>query len=388
MMSSVSQGSRSGCVKVGDIIADRYRVDAILGKGGMGVVTRVTDLYLAVVRAMKVMHPIYLQEPNVVERFIWEAHAASRLYSEHVVKVHDSGKLPSGVPYLVMDLLHGEDFAKICERRVMLPVTEAVGYVLQACEAIRQAHAAGIVHRDIKPANLFLTYRQDGSPCVKVLDFGISKQDAAEDLDLTRAGEMLGSPPYMSPEQIRSTRSVDGRADVWALGAILYKLVTGRTPFHAPTMPRVILSILDDKPARPASDRRPSILPELDAIILRCLEKNVNKRWPNVEALIEALRPFCPEPRMASASFSDPSSPRSQRHRSVPPVSGPTPVWDHPLTPSRGLHDTQSADLHGWLQRLRSQAVAGLEDTEPSSRRPTSRSRSDGQARTSSLCSP
>jgi serine/threonine-protein kinase len=286
-----------------------------------------------------------------------------------------------------MDLLEGEDFSKVCEKRGPLSVAEAALYVTQAGEAIRLAHLAGIVHRDIKPANLFLTHRADGSPCVKVLDFGISKQDDAADLDLTRAGEMLGSPPYMSPEQIRSTRSVDPRADVWALGAILYKLLTGRTPFHASTMPRVILSILDERPARAPSMVRPSLPAELDKIILSCLEKDSTKRTQNVSALLAALRPFCADPLTLVMTAAE-QPPFSQRPRSIPPVSAPTPVWEALDTPARGQEETQPAHVRAMLEKLRSRATPAGEDREPPSRKPTSSSRTKGNSCASSLCSP
>jgi serine/threonine-protein kinase len=377
--------SFSGCVAVGDIIADRYRVDAILGKGGMGVVVAATQIDLLVPRAIKVMHPIYIKERKVVERFVWEARAAARLHNEHVVAVHDFGRLPSGVPFIVMDLLQGQDFSAICESRGRLGVGEAVLYVLQAAEAIRQAHEAGIVHRDIKPANLFLTHRPDGSPCVKVLDFGISKHDDAEDLDLTRAGEMLGSPPYMSPEQIRSTSSVDSRTDVWALGAILYKLLTGRTPFHAVTIPRVILSILDEKPVKPPSVLRPSLPPALDAIIVRCLEKDPDRRMPSVSALMDALRAFTCGAAEAPVTLSEPPPPWSQGPRSHPPMALDWDCSDTAARALRTLEETQPAHVKAMLQSLRQLTPVAGEDKVPSSRTGPASSRPRGSSSAPSL---
>ena len=203
--------------------------------GDMGVVVAALHVGLEQRVALKFLLA-HRQNPGLHERFLREARAVVSLKSQHVTRVSDVGTLDSGAPYMVMELLDGQDLDALVEKRGPLPIPEAVEYVLQACEAVGEAHRAGIVHRDLKPANLFLTTNADGSPCVKVLDFGVSKFTGANQLKLTAEGAAVGSPLYMSPEQMLAKGDVDTRSDIWALGVILYELVAGRTPFHAETM--------------------------------------------------------------------------------------------------------------------------------------------------------
>lgn len=307
------------CVSVGDILAGKYRVEKILGMGGMGVVVAATHLDLRELRAIKLIRPDAECDQSV-ERFLREARTVVRLRSEHVAEVHDVGRLESGAPYIVMELLEGQDLSTILKTRGSLPIEEAILYVAQACHALAEAHAVGIVHRDLKPGNLFLTHRSNGSACIKVLDFGISKDTKPEkiDLEMTGAKDLIGSPLYMSPEQMRSARKVDPRADVWALGAILYKLLTGLAPFQAPTVPEIFALTLG-KQVRPPSSLRPEIPGELDAIILRCLDKQAQNRFPTAAELGSALVPFGPwEPSVA-----EPANQLFQntRRTTVPPPS-------------------------------------------------------------------
>ena len=209
-------------VRPGDVLAGKYRVDRVLGVGGMGVVVAATHLQLQQRVALKFMLDAGLAQPTQVERFGREARAAVRLRSDHVARVLDVGTLETGSPYIVMEYLDGSDIGSVLEQRGAMPVDMAVDCVLQACDAVAEAHALGIVHRDLKPRNLFLTTRNDGRALVKVLDFGISKHTTGSDLSLTRTTEIMGSPSYMSPEQFRSAKLVDERTDIWALGAILY----------------------------------------------------------------------------------------------------------------------------------------------------------------------
>jgi serine/threonine-protein kinase len=192
-------------VAQGDVLAGKYRVDHVLGVGGMGVVVSATHLQLDQRVALKFMLPVGLAHPALVERFAREARAAARLKSDHVARVLDVGTLDSGSPYMVMEYLEGSDLGSVVAERGPMPVHMAVDCVLQACDAVAEAHAIGIIHRDLKPRNLFLTGRNDGRALVKVLDFGISKhKTGASDLSLTRTTEIIGSPNYMSPEQLRS----------------------------------------------------------------------------------------------------------------------------------------------------------------------------------------
>jgi serine/threonine-protein kinase len=286
-------------VKQGDVLAEKYLVESVLGVGGMGVVVEALHLELHESRAIKLLLPEVLEEKEAVERFLREARRSARLRSEHVVRVHDVDKLPSGAPYVVMELLQGSDLRKIIKERGRLPVGEAVHYALQACEALAEAHAAGIVHRDLKPANLFLTTRNDGTPCVKVLDFGISKGPNDGDDELTKTQAVLGSPSYMSPEQMRSARTVDARTDIWSLGVILYRLTTGELPFRAETMAALVTKVLQTTPRRP-SEIVPDLPPGLDEVLLRCLERELPVRYADVGALSAALLPFAPPEARAS----------------------------------------------------------------------------------------
>ncbi len=273
----------------GDILLGKYRIERVLGKGGMGVVAAARHLDLGGLFAIKFLLPSTLGQPEALERFLREARAAARLRGEHVARVHDVGRMENGAPYMVLEYLDGCDLKEVLKKQGPLSVEETVTYLLQVCDAIAEAHAAGIVHRDLKPANLFLTQRPNGSPCVKVLDFGISKVTGPEEVDLTGTGAMFGSPLYMSPEQIAKTKSVDARTDIWAMGVILYELLTGVTPFKAASMLEVVSGVLQEEPA-PPRQRRPDLLPAIEAVILRCLRKNREERFQSVAELMAALR--------------------------------------------------------------------------------------------------
>ena len=283
-------------VKQGDILAGKYRVERVLGVGGMGVVVAATHLDLFELRAIKFMIPSALSDAEAVERFLREARAAARLKSEHVAKVHDVGRLENGSPYMVMEYLEGSDLNDLAKRYGSLPPANVALYAIQVCQALAEAHALGIVHRDLKPANLFLTTRPDGSPCVKVLDFGISKvlggATPGAEFEVTKTNEVLGSPSYMSPEQLHSAKSVDARTDIWAMGVILYRLIGGAMPFRGENITELITRILGTTPP-PLSQLRPGVPQGLDAVILGgCLRQDREQRYPNVAALAAALAPF------------------------------------------------------------------------------------------------
>ncbi len=277
-------------VNPGDVLAGKYRVERILGMGGMGVVVAATHLHLEQRVAIKFLLPEIAKHPETVARFSREARAAVRIQSEHVGKVLDVGALDTGSPYMVMEFLEGCDLSDLVKSRGPRPWNEAVEYVLQACEAMAEAHKIGIIHRDLKPANLFLTRRPDGSPCVKVLDFGISKvADSPDGQALTQTAAMMGSPKYMSPEQLKSSRDVDARTDIWALGVILYELLSGEGAFRADTVPQLYVAIIQDPP-QPL--KRTDVPPGLIAVIMRCLEKEPARRFQNVAELSMALNEF------------------------------------------------------------------------------------------------
>jgi len=295
-------------VQIGDILADKYRVERVLGQGGMGVVVAARHLHLGESVAIKFLLPLAATNPEAVLRFSREARAAARIKSEHVGRVYDVDTLPSGAPYMVMEFLEGEDLGALLAKKGPLPFSTALDYLVQACEAIAVAHAAGVVHRDLKPSNLFITRRPDGSPCIKVIDFGISKvlprdQEDVASGELTHSAMMMGSPYYMPPEQMRSAREVDGRADVWSLGCILFALLTGAPPFSGETVIGVFESILRGVP--PVESRRPDAPSGFDAVLARALEPEPEDRYADVAAFCVALTPFAsPEARRSIARVS------------------------------------------------------------------------------------
>jgi eukaryotic-like serine/threonine-protein kinase len=282
----------------GDVVGHKYEIEAILGTGAMGVVFSACHIDLGQRFAIKFLHPQVAQDQAAITRFLREARAASGIQSEHVVRVHDVARTESGTPYLVMEYLTGTDLQRLGHARGPLPISEVIGYILQACEALAEAHVAGIVHRDLKPGNLFLTHHADGSPLVKVLDFGISKLRSAGqvpgiplDESLTADGQILGSPFYMSPEQLRSSKGVDARTDIWALGSMMYKLLAGRFAFQSESAVGYIAAITSEPPLalRPF---RPDVPAELERVILRCLELEMSRRFQNVGEFARALQPF------------------------------------------------------------------------------------------------
>ena len=281
----------------GTVLAGKFRVERVLGQGNMGVVLLATHLQLDQQVALKFLLPSTLSQAELEARFAQEARAAAKIKSEHVARVIDVSALDNGAPYIVMEYLEGTDLAKQLARRGPLPVAQAVAHVLQACEALAEAHAAGIVHRDLKLSNLFVASYPDGAPCIKILDFGISKYSipgSDPDLSMTDTAAVMGSPLYMSPEQMRSTRNVDARSDIWALGVILYELVAGRVPFDAQTMPLLCTMVLQDEPP-PLGPRVRDLPRGFEAVVLRCLAKDRNQRFPNVYELARALSEFAPQ---------------------------------------------------------------------------------------------
>jgi serine/threonine-protein kinase len=289
-------------VREGDVLAGKFRIERVLGRGGMGVVVAATHLQLDERVALKFLLPEALENGEAVARFAREARAAVKIKSEHVARVSDVGTLESGSPYMVMEYLQGQDLADYVRDHGAMRVPDAIEFVLQACEALAEAHALGIVHRDLKPANLFVTARADGSPCIKVLDFGISKftLPGSSNLDMTRTRALMGSPLYMSPEQMSSSRGVDARSDLWAIGVILYEILSGHVPFEAETMPQLCGLILEGSP-RSLRMTRPDVPEAVEACVLRCLAKDRVARFANVAEFARALAPFGPPSATRSA---------------------------------------------------------------------------------------
>jgi len=276
----------------GHVLLGKYRVERVLGHGGMGLVVSARHLSLEDRVAIKLLLPRHAENGDLVQRFLREARAAVRIRSQHVARVTDVGTLDYGGPYMVMEYLDGSDLAVVLEQNGPMPIHLAVDFVLQACEALAEAHSLGIVHRDVKPGNLFLTYHADGAPCIKVLDFGISKVlQQADDQSLTRAGGMLGSPLYMAPEQLESARDVDARADVYSMGVVLFELLTQQRPFNAGDLPRLLYKVLNEE-RPPARSVRADIPPALDHAILTAMARDRGHRFPSVAEFALALLPF------------------------------------------------------------------------------------------------
>jgi len=294
-------------VHEGEVLAGKYRVDRVLGAGGMGVVVAATHVELGQRVAIKFLLSAALSVPGARERFTREARAAATLRSDHIARVVDVGTLDGGLPYMIMEFLDGCDLGQHLARQGPLGIDEAVGYVLQACDAVSEAHACGIIHRDLKPGNLFLTRKPNGAPYIKVLDFGISKSTnvGADRFSLTRTSDVMGSPIYMAPEQIRSARDVDARTDIWALGVILYELLTGRVPFPAQNIPQLCAMVLEQEPVA-VTTLRADVPFELAATIKRCLAKAPADRFSSVGELMRALFPFGPAPASIGLTRSRP----------------------------------------------------------------------------------
>jgi eukaryotic-like serine/threonine-protein kinase len=284
--------------RAGDVLAGKYRIERVLGMGGMGIVVAAQHLQLETKVAIKFLLPHMLEIPDAVTRFLREARAAARIANEHVARVIDVGTAEdTGAPYLVMEFLQGTDLAGHLQQHGPMPIPQAVELVLQACEAVAEAHALGIVHRDLKPANLFLVRRPDGLPSIKVLDFGISKvagTGMSSGLAVTKTATMVGTVHYMSPEQMTSARDVDPRTDIWAFGVIVHQLLANDLPFAGDTIPEVCINVAMRPPA-PLRKQRPDAPAELEAVVGRCLEKDRERRYRNVSELAVALAPFAPE---------------------------------------------------------------------------------------------
>src|SRR5579859_1648546 len=327
-------------VACGDVIGGKYRVEREIGQGGVGRVVQARHLELHLTVAIKIL---LRDEEEQVARFMREARAAVLLRGEHVARVSDVGRLSDGTPYMVMEFLEGETLESVTERGP-LTTEDATTYFLQACEGVAEAHALGIVHRDLKPANLFLTQNARGRPLVKVLDFGIAKRGDAPGDDVRLTGELavFGSPPYMSPEQVRASRDVDARSDIWSLGVSLYELLTARTPFEGETPQDICAQVLTGEP--PPMKRRRAEVPEgLERVVARCLAKRPGDRFQSVLDLAVAVEPFAP-----------PAARNAERIRelltTLPPSGGqsPTPL---PVSPvARPNAETHVAFTRGALR--------------------------------------
>ncbi len=284
-------------IAAGDVLLKKYRVERLIGEGGTGIVLSATHIQLERRVAIKFLRQA-LADDELRMRFEREARAIGKIESDHVVVVLDAGLLDDGSPYMVMEYLDGRDLARVVKEDGPLPVEEAVDCMLQVCEALGEAHDCGIVHRDLKPANLLLTRQEDGHVHVKVVDFGISKildktivEGDGRPHEVTTAFSALGSPRWMAPEQIRNSKDVDGRADLWSVGAVLFQLISGKHAFDVEGTVQTSIAVLTGEP-RKLADVVPGIAPELDAVVGKCLTKDVSERFQSAAELADALRPF------------------------------------------------------------------------------------------------
>ncbi|WP_437753256.1 serine/threonine-protein kinase [Sorangium sp. So ce1389] len=308
----------------GDVLAGKYRIERVLGAGGMGVVLAAWHLVLERRVAVKFLLPEAAALPDAGARFLREARAAAALDGQHIARVIDVGTLDSGAAYMVLEYLTGDDLGHVLQTRGPLPLAEAADYLLQACEAIAEAHARGIIHRDLKPKNLFLTRRPDGTPLLKVLDFGLSKfiatGDSVKEASLTATGLIMGSIHYMSPEQIRSLKYADVRTDIWALGVILYRMLTGRHPFEGDSITAVTAAIMMDTPTSILS-LRPDLPPAVEALVSRCLAKDPAARVQSVTEIGRVLAPFGSQRARLSFESIDRLLPEPTARVGYPPVA-------------------------------------------------------------------
>jgi serine/threonine-protein kinase len=304
-------------VTIGRLFADKYRIDGLLGNGGMGTVFAATHLQLETRVAIKLLRADMSRTETAAPRLLREARATAKIDSDNVARILDIGTVEWGGLYIVMEYLEGEDLAVLLRKQPLWSPSEAAAVLLQACEGVRAAHALGIIHRDLKPSNLFVTKDASGARRIKVLDFGVSKLVdpitgspvvSRGGGQLTRPDSMLGSPVYMSPEQLTDPRAVDVRTDIWSLGVILFEMLAGRPPFQAKDLPELCTLILHER-APLLRSLRPDLPPELEAIVDRCLKRIPAERYADVGALVKDLSPFTRP--VDAPSPSAPSPPRS-----------------------------------------------------------------------------
>src|SRR5882724_1403343 len=287
---------RDELVREGEVLAGKYRVERIPGRNGLGVLVQVRHMELGQEVTLKFLVPDACMYPEFVQRFIREARAAVKIQGEHVARVTDVGRLESGAPYMVREFLRGPDLSEVLKVRGPLPMDEACDYIIQAAEAVAEAHVIGIAHRNLRPTTLVVTRRSDGAPLVKVFDFAAAEALHVEpftqrSVSLVGSSALLASLPYLSPEQVRDPHGVDFRADVYALGAILYELLSGVPPFEAESAPALLAMVAADSPV-PLHTYRPDLPDPLEQAVMRCLAKSRELRFSNIAELSLALSPF------------------------------------------------------------------------------------------------
>jgi serine/threonine-protein kinase len=367
---TVTAAPRAGLPAVGDHVLGKYRIERVLGTGGMGTVYAAHHGMLDELVAIKVIAPEVASSTDLSARFLMEARATARLRSDHVARIIDVDALDDGLLFIVMELLDGSDLAELLDARGALPIDTSVAWILEALEGLAHAHAAGISHRDIKPSNLFLAAQPDGRSIVKLLDFGVAKSTTTRRGErvatLTGEQRVLGSPGYMSPEQMRDSSKVDARADLFAIGAVLYEMLTGCQAWEGETFNALFAAILETEPL-PLRGFRPEIPHALEAIVLRCLKKDPNERFASAAELAAALVPFAP-PDFAGYGARIAQLERRRGQRAATPRNGAldsVPGSMQALTP---LPSSRTIDRPG-----NAPPVATLTDLAPSHAPPRNR---------------
>jgi len=325
----VSNVADRGMPTTGDVIAGKYRIDSLIGEGGMGAVFSATHVHTGRRMAVKWLLPDVAHSEAAVQRLFREAQATGRIDHPNVVDVYDVGE-QNGSAFLVMELLQGETLTKALERGA-LKLPDIIRMVMQAIDGTAAAHHHGVIHRDIKPDNIFLCRDQAGALVrAKVLDFGISKISSIGgqvNPRLTKTGAVMGTPYYMSPEQIRGVSEIDGRVDVYAFGVILYEALTGRVPFDGKTYSALVLEIATGTPERP-STVNPTLAGSIERVILKAMARDPNERFPSLDALAKALAPYATE-----AGFQAGQSVRVGGERSSGPATTPFIAEAKPRVP-------------------------------------------------------
>ena len=358
-------------VGVGDLVAGKYRVEERIGSGAMGVVFAARHVELGERVALKFLNPIYGESEEARSRFSREAKNTFSLKSEHVARVLDVGKLDSGDPFIVMEFLDGRTLRAHVEENGRLPRDESVSIVHQICEGVADAHTRGIVHRDLKPENVFLTKLASGSSLVKVLDFGISKlteesriaarkegvRSGSRELAITAQDQILGTPRFMAPEQVRTSGTASTASDVWSVGVIAYWLLCGEYPYDGGSSQLTLVKLLSEENAKDIATLVPDLDPALARMVMKCLDRTVANRFEDADALRRAIRPFArasvamtrreptpPTQRSALglevASSNEPASPRV-----VEAVVAPETIRETDRMPTPSEHAEESVPL-------------------------------------------
>jgi serine/threonine-protein kinase len=349
------------------VLLGKYKVESLIGEGGMSAVIKARHLELDEMVAIKCLLPEMMARKDIVARFVREAKAAVKLKGEHVARVHDVGRLENGIPFIVMEYLDGADLSAIIKHYGAQELTIAVDLIMQACEALAEAHSYGIIHRDIKASNFFVSQPDGQAPNLKVLDFGIATAPEGAS-DLTSTQSVIGTPAYMAPEQMRSSRTVDARSDIWSMGVVLYELLEGARPFRSEVYSELCLKVGMDPPH---AMENPVVPDALRDVVLRCLEKQVEKRYQSVAELAFDLMPFASDPVQARAIVEQCARLLGRRgSRMIPVVRGQTGAGAEPKTPSEdryrdsGPIETDSGPIKRLTPRS-GQLAAAIPDHAP-----------------------